>query len=68
VSSGLAIVGTVFLASAITGAVILVTDLLYGSGTAALLGAICAGILIVLWYVVPLGLRIRQVTGFRDAG
>jgi hypothetical protein len=59
ISSGLAIGGTVFLAAAITGSVVLVTSLLFGSGAGAIAGGCCAGLIVALWYAVPLAYRLR---------
>ena len=59
ISSGLTIVGTGFLATAITGSVALVTSLLFGSSSAAIAGGLAAGVLIALWYAGPLVIRLR---------
>ena len=60
ISSMLALTGTVFLAAAITGSVVLVTSLLFGWTTAAVIGGLAAGVLIALWYALPLALRVRH--------
>lgn len=49
----LAIVGTVFLALAMSCAMFLVTDLLYGSRVASVLAAGVGLLFFALWYVVP---------------
>lgn len=59
ISSGLTIVGTMFLAVAITGSVSLVTSVLFGSSPAAVAGGLAAGVLIALWYAGPLVVRLR---------
>ena len=59
VSSALAIAGTVFLAAAITSVVVFITSFLYGSSPAALVGAATLAGLIVLWYALPLAVRLR---------
>jgi hypothetical protein len=52
----LAIVGTFFLAVAMTCALFLVADVLYGSKVAAALAAGLGLVFLSLWYVVP-GIR-----------
>jgi FtsH-binding integral membrane protein len=59
VSSALAIVGTVFLAAAITSVMLFITSYLYGSAPAALAGAVLLASLVTLWYGLPLALRLR---------
>ena len=59
VSSALAIAGTVFLAVAITSVILFITSFLYGSSPAALAGAVILAGLVVLWYALPLGVRLR---------
>ncbi len=59
VSSALAIVGTVFLAAAITCVMLFITSYLYGSSKAALAGAVLLAALVSLWYVLPLAYRLR---------
>jgi uncharacterized protein DUF6328 len=54
----LAIVGTVFLALAITGVVFLITDLLFGSLMTALVTAAAVGLIAWLWYGLPLTRRL----------
>jgi Family of unknown function (DUF6328) len=59
ISSGIAIVGTVFLAVAITSVVLFITSYLYGTSSAALAAGLLVAALLALWYVVPLALRLR---------
>jgi hypothetical protein len=59
VSSALAIAGTVFLAVAITSVVLFITSFLYGSSPAALAGAVVVSGLVILWYALPLVVRLR---------
>ncbi len=59
VSSTLAIVGTVFLAAAITFVMLFITSYLYGSSPAALAGTVLLAALVSLWYVLPLAYRLR---------
>ncbi len=61
ISSGLALVGTGFLAVAIACAVGLVTDLLFGTPWAAVASAVAAAILASVWYLLPLGYRLRAM-------
>ena len=49
-----AIVGMALLAAAMTGAVLLITDLLYKSTTVAIVAGAVALMFAILWYVVPL--------------
>jgi hypothetical protein len=61
VSSALAIAGTVFLAVAITSVILFITSFLYGSSPAALAGAVILAGLVVLWYALPLAVRLRAL-------
>jgi Flp pilus assembly protein TadB len=61
ISSGLTIVGTVFLAVAIISVMLFITSYLYGSSYAAVIGSLLLGMLVVLWYVLPLAVRLRLV-------
>jgi hypothetical protein len=63
ISSGLAIAGTVFLAVAITSVMLFITSVLYGSTAAGLAGGLVLAGLLVLWYVLPLTLRLRASHG-----
>jgi hypothetical protein len=59
-SSRLTIVGTACLAAALSGAVFLVTDLLFHTGATAVAAAATAGSLLWLWYGLPLWRRVRE--------
>lgn len=54
-----AIVGTVFLALAMTGTVFLVTDVLFGAPLAAGISGVLAGAFAWFWYGLPLTRRLR---------
>jgi cation transport ATPase len=58
VSNVLAIVGTVFLAVAITSVMLFITSFLYGTSLAAVVGAVAVGTFIGLWYVLPIAVRL----------
>ena len=60
ISSVLAIIGLTFLALAIIGVVLLITDVLYGSSAAIAYTVGVAGVFVILWYTIPLYLRLRQ--------
>jgi hypothetical protein len=49
----LALVGLALLATAMTGAITLITDFLYGSTTTAIAAGLVALLFAVLWYVMP---------------
>lgn len=53
VSNKLAIIGTAFLAVAIAGSVGLVTSLLFGNAWAAGAAAFVAGLIAVVWFMLP---------------
>ena len=53
----LVLVGSTFLAAAIALAVFLVTDLLFDQSWAALLAALVAAWIVLVWYVTPLWQR-----------
>ena len=59
-SNRLAIVGTVFLATAVMGATFLITDILFGGLATTITTAILAGLLVWFWYGVPI---VRRLTG-----
>jgi hypothetical protein len=63
ISSALAIVGTVFLAVAIGSVMLFITSYLYGTSYAAVAGSLLVAALAVLWYLVPLAVRLRLVDG-----
>jgi hypothetical protein len=56
----LAIAGLAFLALAMTGAIMLVTDVLFGGVTTAVTSAVAGGTFFYLWYLMPLRRRIRM--------
>jgi hypothetical protein len=60
ISSDLIVAGTVFLAMAITCAAALLTSFLYSSAAAAAAAACIALSISVLWYAVPLRLRMQH--------
>ena len=62
VANRYAIVGTVFLAFAMTGVVFLITDFLYDSGPAIAATAAAAGMYTFFWFGIPVlrGLRERS--------
>ena len=62
VSTRFALAGTVALALAMTGAVLLVTDVLFKATVTAITVAAVAGAFAVLWYALPL-LRLRGRDG-----
>jgi uncharacterized protein DUF6328 len=55
-----AIAGTAFLALAISGATFVITDLLFGVGYAAAVTGALAGMLIWLWYGLPIMRRQKE--------
>jgi Family of unknown function (DUF6328) len=59
VSNKLAIVGLTFLAVAMTGAILLVTDVLFGGVTSGIATGLVALAFAVLWYSIPLQ-RLRR--------
>ena len=65
VSNRLAIAGVTFLAVAMTGAVLLVTDLLFETATTAIATGGVALVFAVLWYALPLR-RLRERDGRGD--
>jgi hypothetical protein len=52
------IIGLAFLALAMTGAIVLITDVLFGGITTVVTGALAATAFIVVWYAMPLRRRI----------
>ncbi len=57
-SNVLAIVGLAFVAVAIVGVVVLITNIVFGTAiTTIVFGALVAGTLLILWYVQPLRRR-----------
>jgi Family of unknown function (DUF6328) len=59
VSNRLALVGLVFLALAMIGAILLITDVMFHEPLVAITVAVAAALFVLLWFVVPL-LRRRQ--------
>ena len=58
-SNVLIIVGLAFVALAMSGVILLITDLLYGETTTAIVTAAIVLVFVVLWYVLPITRRIR---------
>jgi hypothetical protein len=58
-ANGLSIGGMVFLALAMTGAIFLITDVLFGDVSAAVATTTLAGAFAWFWYGLPL-LRLRE--------
>jgi hypothetical protein len=56
----LIIVGLAFVALAMSGVILLITDLLYNETTTAIATAVIVLVFVVLWYVVPITRRIRE--------
>lgn len=54
VTNRLAITGTIFLAAAMTSALFLVSEVIYGSRLASAVAAAVGLFVVALWYVVPL--------------
>lgn len=61
-SNRLLIVGLCFLAVAIMGAVLLITDFLYGGGKVWLYTCLIAAVLVLLWFVRPLVRHVRGIS------
>jgi Family of unknown function (DUF6328) len=59
-SNVLIIVGLAFVALAMSGVILLITDLLYGETTTAIATAAIVLVFVGLWYVVPITRRIRE--------
>ena len=64
-SNRFAIAGIVFLALSVTSAVVLTTDLMFGLGTAALVGLGVALFLTWVWFAIPVARRLRDEEGGR---
>ena len=60
VGNGLAIAGLAFLAVAMTGVILLVTDVLFGTVVTALATGLVALTFAVLWYAMPLQRRMSR--------
>jgi Family of unknown function (DUF6328) len=59
-SNWLAIIGSLFLACAVMGTTFLITDILFGGVATTITTSILAGLLVFIWYGVPI---FRRVTG-----
>jgi hypothetical protein len=59
-SNKLAIVGLTLLAVAMTGAIVLVTDVIYASATTILAGVVVGALFTVLWYAIPIRRRLGR--------
>jgi Family of unknown function (DUF6328) len=59
-SNLLAIVGLGFLALAMTGAILLVTDYIFGTAATVITAATAAAVFLVLWYALPLRRRMTS--------
>lgn len=59
-----AIAGLGFLALAMTGAIMLITDVLFGAAMTAVTSAAAFSMFLVLWYLLPLRRRLK----YREAG
>jgi Family of unknown function (DUF6328) len=59
-SNWLIIVGLTFVALAMIGVILLISDLLYGSTTTAIVTSVIVGLFAILWYVVPIARRMRD--------
>jgi VIT1/CCC1 family predicted Fe2+/Mn2+ transporter len=59
-ANALALAGTAFLAVAVTGAVWVVTDVIYAQASTALVTAAVAALFAWIWFVAPLIRRVRK--------
>jgi hypothetical protein len=59
------IIGLGFLALAMTGAIVLITDVLFGGITTIVTGALAATAFVVVWYAMPLRRRISLTANAR---
>jgi predicted membrane channel-forming protein YqfA (hemolysin III family) len=57
-SNHFAIIGLTFLAAAMTGALLLVTDVLFSTTTSAVVTGLAVTLFLVLWYALPLRRRL----------
>jgi hypothetical protein len=60
VTNRLTIIGTVFIAVAITCAVYLVANVVYGSAIGAATAGFAGGVIVLLWYGLPIARRLRR--------
>ncbi|HMI81421.1 MAG TPA: DUF6328 family protein [Solirubrobacterales bacterium] len=67
-SNRFSIVGLVFLALAMTGAVMLVTDYLFSSAATAVVGALAALAIGFFWFALPLRRRLSLAAGQEPLG
>jgi low temperature requirement protein LtrA len=58
-SNLLAIIGLGFLAVAMTGAIVLVTDFLFGPATTVVAAIVVGGMFAALWYAIPVRRRLQ---------
>ncbi len=66
VSNRLSIAGLCFLALAMTGAIMLITDVLFGGVATAVFGVAAASMFVLLWGVLPLRQRFRLARSEQD--
>jgi hypothetical protein len=64
-SNRFAIVGIAFLALSVTSAVVLTTDLMFGLGTATVVGLGVLLFLVWVWFAIPVARRLRDEEGGR---
>lgn len=62
-SNRLAIAGLTFLAVAMAGAILLVTDVLFGGATSAVATGLVALVFAVVWFVLPIARLLRRRRG-----
>jgi Family of unknown function (DUF6328) len=62
VGNRLALVGLGFVAAAMTGVILLITDLLFRAATTVIVTAASAGLFVSLWYLYPLARRLSGAT------
>lgn len=60
ISNGLTIVGLVFLCFAMTSAVFLIADVMYGSPLSVWTAAVVGSMFAILWYAIPLYRRAKH--------
>lgn len=66
-SNRLTIAGLSFLALAMTGAIVLITDVLFGGVATAITGTAAAAVFFTLWYVLPLRRRLSLTGSARSS-
>lgn len=67
ISNRLSIIGLGFLALAMTGAIVLITDVLFGAVATAAFGLAAAVMFILLWGVLPLRRRLSLAEGAEES-